>query len=384
MKPTVMIIGLGGVGSILLELLAREEEIGQIIAGSLEKEEGTARCNLARMGAVAQGYSPSIRYSSIDLNQKEEVAEFVRREAPDLILNAATMQTWWLPDLLPPEKASILRGVRFGAWLPIHLTLSIKLMEALRDASFQGVTLTTPLPDVVNCILHRLDLTPTCGIGNIDEIVAKVRILAAKRLGTILEDVQVMMVAHHALEEHAFGERDDPEVAPWYLQVKHKGEDITERIRANDLVLAPYPVSSGPVMHFSTAGSAVRMIRACFSSSNELVHAPGPNGMPGGYPLIVSKTDMKPAPIEGLTLEKAVDINERSHYYDGIERIEPDGTAVFCDSSMEILRQELGYDCKRLPPNEAEHRAKELIIRFREYAEKHGVQLSQVKNLYRG
>ena len=109
-KPTIMLIGLGGLGSVVLELLAREEGLGRIIVGSRNAARGTARCNLARLGAMAQGYAPDISFVSLDLNDKESVAETVHRKAPDVILSTATMQTWWLPALLPPEQSAAIKA----------------------------------------------------------------------------------------------------------------------------------------------------------------------------------------------------------------------------------------------------------------------------------
>jgi len=371
-KPTIMLVGLGGLGSVVLELLAREEGLGRIIVGSRNAARGTARCNLARLGAMAQGYAPDISFVSLDLNDKDAVAEIVHRESPDIILSTATMQTWWLPDLLPPEQAAVIKGAGFGVWLPVHLTLTLKLMESLRDAAYPGVTLTAPFPDVVNCVLGCLDLAPTCGVGNLDEIVPKVRLLAAERLEAPLDAVRVLLVAHHALESVVFG-KPTGEIPPYFLRVEYGGQHVTEAICADELLLAPYPLPSGPVTHFLTAGSAVRLIRALLSDSEALLHAPAPNGLPGGYPVVVGSSGVRPAPIEGLTLAEAIAINERSHRFDGIERIETDGTVVFCPEATDVLRIELGYECDRLAPDESEERAKELITRFREYAERHGV-----------
>jgi len=373
-RPTVMLIGLGGLGSVVLELLSREQGLGRIVVGSRNMARGTARCNLARLGAMAQGYAPSISFVSLDLNDKEAVAEIVHREAPDVILSTATMQTWWLPDLLPPEQAATIRGAGFGVWLPVHLTLTLKLMEALRDAAYSGVTLTAPFPDVVNCVLGRLNLAPTCGVGNLDEIVPKVHLLAAARLGAPLGAVRVLLVAHHALEPAAFGAPVE-EIPPYFLRVEHRGQDVTEAIRASELLLSPYPLTSGPATHFLTAGSTVRLIRALLSDNESLLHAPAPNGLPGGYPVVVGRGCVQTASIEGLTLAEAIVINERSHRFDGIERIEADGAVVFCSSAADVLRVELGYECDRLAPGESEGRARELITRFREYAERHGVRL---------
>jgi hypothetical protein len=374
MKPTIMLIGLGGLGSIILELLAREEGLGRIVVGSRNVAHGIARCNLARLGAMAQGYAPSLSFVPLDLNDKEAIAETVHREAPDIILSTATMQTWWLPDLLPPEQAAVIKSAGFGVWLPVHLTLTLELMEALRDADYHGITLTAPFPDVVNCVLGRLGLSPTCGVGNLDEMVPKVRLLAAERLGAPLDAVRVLLVAHHALESAVFGEPTG-EIPPYFLRVEVGGQDVTEAIRADELLLSPYPLPSGPVTHFLTAGSTVRLIGALLSERGVLLHVPGPNGLPGGYPVIVGRSGVQPAPIEGLTLAEAIAINERSHRFDGIERIEADGTVVFCPEAADVLRVELGYECDRLAPYESEERAKELIARFREYARRYGVSL---------
>lgn len=376
MKPTIMIVGLGGLGSIILELLAREEGLGRIVVGSRNPARGIARCNLARLGAMAQGYAPSIDFIPLDLNDKEAVAQTVHKEAPDIILSTATLQTWWLPDLLPPKQASVIRSAGFGVWLPVHLTLTLKLMEALRAAAYRGISLTAPFPDVVNCVLGRMDLAPTCGVGNLDEIVPKVRLLAAQRLGAPLDAVRVLLVAHHALEPAVFGKPMD-EIPPYFLRVEYGGQDVTEAIRAHELLLAPYPLTPGPPTHFLTAGSTVRLIRALLAQRGALLHAPSPGGLPGGYPVIVSPRGIQPAPIEGLSLQEAIAINERSHRFDGIERIEADGTVVFGLEAADVLRTELGYDCDRLPPDAAEARGEELIARFREYAGRHGVSLGR-------
>jgi sugar phosphate isomerase/epimerase len=88
---------------------------------------------------------------------------------------------------------------------------------------------------------------------------------------------------------------------------------------------------------------------------------------------MASSRGVQPAPIRGLSLAEAITINERSHRFDGIERIEDDGTVVYCPASVEIMQTTLGYNCPRLRPADAEERATELMSRFREYANRHGV-----------
>ena len=372
MKPAVMLIGLGDLGNVIMEFLVREERLGLIVACDLNKELGIRRCNLARLSALAQGITPSLSFTSLDINDKKGVIEIVKKEKPDIILNAASMQTWWLPDLLPSEQAALIKSAGFGVWLPIHLTLTLKLMEALHESDYKGITLTAPFPDVINCVLDRLDLAPTCGVGNLDEIVPKVRLLAAQRLQVPIKEVRVLLVAHHALEPAVFGEPAE-EHPPYFLRIEHEGNDVTKEVRGEELLFAPYPLPPGSAIHFLTAGSTARLIGALLSDKEVLMHSPGPKGLPGGYPIIVNNKDIQVAPIKGLSVEEAIAINERSHRFDGIESIEADGTVMFCSEAAEVFKDVLGYDCKRLNPREAEERAKELIARFREYAARFGV-----------
>jgi NAD(P)-dependent dehydrogenase (short-subunit alcohol dehydrogenase family) len=374
MRPTLLLIGAGGLGSTILELLARTEGLGEIVVADRDTARGEARCNLARLGALAQGPAPTIRFLPLDLHNADAVAEAVHRIAPDIILTTASLQTWWLADLLPPEAAAAVKRAGFGVWLPVNLTLTLKLMRALRDADYHGVTIVAPYPDVVNVVLGRLGLAPTCGLGNLDEIVPKVRLLAAERLNTPVEAVRVLLVAHHAVEPFVFG-KPMTERPPYFLRIEHGGEDVTAAVQGDDLLFALYPIPSGPVTHFLTAGSAVRLVRAFISPGGAFLHAPGPLGLPGGYPIIVEGDTVRLAPIAGLTPQEAVAINERAHRFDGIERIEADGTVVFCSWAVEALRQTLGYDCPRLAPDQAEERAGELMARFRRFAEQHGVTL---------
>ena len=379
MNPKVMIVGLGSLGGVLLELLARDEAIGEIVVASRDQARGETRCNLARVGALAQGAHPRIRFVPLNLDDTDRAAELFARHSPDLIVSTASMQTWWLAELLPPDARRRLARAPFGAWLPAHLSLAIRFMSAVRRADYRGSTLVASFPDVVNVVLGRVGAAPTCGLGNLDEIVPKLRYLAGERLHVSPQSIRVLLVAHHALEPFVFGagvSAGDPRIPPHWLRLESNGKDVTGAVDAARLLFEPYPLPAGPAWHFLTAGCAVRLIRALLGEREEPVHVPGPAGLPGGYPAMASRAGVRLIDLPGLSHEQAVAINERSQPFDGIERIEADGTVQFTAEATEVLQQVLGYNVGRLRPSESEERAKELIARFREYAARCGVDLA--------
>ncbi len=375
-SPRIMIVGLGDLGSAVLEFLAREPAVGPILVASRNATRGERRVNLARAGATAQGFTTSIRFAQLDLDRPDDLAELVAREQPDIVLSTATRQTWWLPDLLPPEQAAQLRRARFGVWLPLHLGLTLKLMQALRTADYRGIALTAPFPDVVNAVLDKIGLAPDCGVGNVEEIATKVLLTAARNLRQPVENVRVTLVAHHALVSAAF-EGSDRRLPPYFLRVVSGGEDVTEAAGGERLLRVPYPLPPGPAINFLTAGCTVRLIRALCHEADTEVHAPAPEGLPGGYPLLASRSGIRLAPIDGLTHEEAVAINEASHAFDGIECIEPDGAVIFRPEDVEVLRRALGYDASSLKPEEADDRAGELMAKLREFAGRAAVDLDR-------
>jgi hypothetical protein len=371
-RPTVLLVGLGDLGGVTLELLAREPAVGRIVVGSRNEAAARARCNLARAGAAAQGFDPRVEFVRVDLHEIEATAETIARVAPDLILCTATMHAWWLADLLPPEAAAI-RRAPFGVWLPVNSVLARKLMEAVRAADYRGVVLSAPFPDVVNVALDRIGLAPTCGVGNVDESATKVQIVAADRLGARLDEVRVTLVAHHALEKFSYDGSAD-ELPPHFLRVEFAGKDVTSELGGDELIRVPYPLPPGRPKNSFTAGSTVRLIRAMLGEDETRLHAPGPGGRPGGYPILAGRGAVRLAPIEGLSEAEAIDINERSHRFEGIERIEADGTVLYTDAAAGAIRETIGYDCRRLAPDDAEPRARELIRRYAEYARRFGVE----------
>jgi hypothetical protein len=264
-------------------------------------------------------------------------------------------------------------------------------MEGLAAAGYKGPVINAAYPDVINVVLARMGMAPTVGIGNIDELVVKVRMLIARDLSIGPDELEVFLVAHHALQRTAFRsgkswsrtsslEADqiaEDELPPYHLRVAHAGRDLTEKADAHGALLRPCPLPDGPGWGGFTAAAAARLVDALFSDRTWQMHAPGPAGLPGGYPVTVGTGKIEVSSIRDLSLDEAISINEKSHQFDGIARIEENGAVVLTEEAATVMRDTLGYEGKTVQPAEADQHADELVRRFNEYAGRHGVDLGR-------
>jgi hypothetical protein len=118
------------------------------------------------------------------------------------------------------------------------------------------------------------------------------------------------------------------------------------------------------------ASSGVKNALAILNNTGEITHSPGPHGLPGGYPVRLSSKGAEVVLPEGIGMEEAIRINEGGQKYDGIEKIEDDGTVICTEEAVKLMKELFGYDCRRIGVGEMEEKAKELSSLYREYVKK--------------
>jgi len=74
---------------------------------------------------------------------------------------------------------------------------------------------------------------------------------------------------------------------------------------------------------------------------------------------------------EHSTARELLKSHEEGQRYDGIEKIDKDGTVHFCGDSVNIMKEMIGLDCQVSKLEETEERSKELGIKFREFSKKY-------------
>jgi hypothetical protein len=367
----VLIVGLGSLGALILEFLARSRGPTEIVACDLDQQLGLQKTNNVLLGAANMGFYPRMKFLGIDLNDIDSTSAILRNERPDVVVNSTTLQSWWVIGSQLREDAYVrLLDAGLGPWIPMHLTLTHKLMQAVQKSGITANVVNTSFPDAVNCILSKVGLAPTVGVGNFDLLIPRVKKAVSEKLGVLMNDVTVFMVGHH-YHDVRVEEFDTTGGAPYFLRILVEDHDVTNEVNAEKMLLTPIPTPPLTGSDSQVASSAVKNILAIVNDTGELTHAPGPQGLPGGYPVRLDAKGARVSLPAGLTLEEAIHINEEAQKYDGIERIEDDGSVVLTDKAHRIMEETLRYDRKRFEVSESEAIAKELAGRYKDFAAKH-------------
>lgn len=369
-RKTVMMIGLGELGGHVLEMLVRTPGYRRIITADIDENRAYRKTNIAIYGASQMGFYPDVEYTKIDLNNIPQAAEIIAQCKPDVIYSAATLQSWWVITTLPKNVFDDLDKARFGPWLPMHLSVVYKLMQAVKMTGMDIKVINSAFPDACGPILKTRGLHPAVGIGNVANPVPAIRLGIADQLGVRLSDVKIYLACQHYVSHYIprFGTAGG---APYYLKAFFGGRDVTKEVDI-DKVFADMPTkysrTGGLGGQILTASSAAAITLAMVDDRREFLHAPSPDGLPGGYPVRIDAKGATVALPNDVTLKDMIKINEEGQAIDGIERIDKNGTAYIPEWSNEIMKKMIGFDCKVMPLDDIHEIAAELGEKFKTFA----------------
>jgi hypothetical protein len=367
---TLMIIGLGDLGGYVLEFLAREPNMPKIVTADINEDWGVRKTNSAIYGALQFNLYPNIEFIHLDAFDVNGTANLLREIQPSVIYNSMTLQSWWVITRLPQEAYKAIDETRYGPWYPMHFVPAYKLMQAVQKSGIKTHVINAAFPDVVNPALAMIGLAPTVGIGNIDNLVCALKLIAAKTFQAPLRSTAVYMVAPHFISYYMsrFGHCEG---APYYLKVMIDDKDVTSRLKKDEFFASVTTFAKRPGSlhaHPVVASSACRIIKGILFDTNEIGHAPGPCGLPGGYPIRMNTHGVEILLPDGLSLEEAIRLNNEAQKFDSIDSIKEDGTVVISDRAAKIFKKLLDFDCKEYTVQNSEAKARELDEKFKRWA----------------
>ena len=375
MVGTIMVTGAAGsVGHDIINLLSVTHGVGKIIGADADDRACRSVIKRAVLSANFLGFYPHVTAIKIDLFDVEETSNLLAEISPDIICHCASLGSWWITRLLPPEIYKKISPL--GPWVPNHLTLTLNLLRAIRKAGIRTKVVNACIPDLSNEVLGKLDLAPVCGGGNMDLLCNDIRYVVSKELKAPANNIFVCGVGHHGAYYTArMGE-------PFFVKILLGDKDISNEFPHDRLRNLCYADGffdrqqfKGPLTEqLPVAASFLRNTLAIYFNTGELrMSVPGPNGLPGAYPCRLSSNGAEVMIPDGLTLQEAIRINREGARFDGIEEVKDNGSILFLDENVRNMEEVLGYNCKELRVSELEERARELNAKLNKCYERLGI-----------
>jgi hypothetical protein len=351
----VLLVGIGDLGSRIAELLVREPAVGGLVFTGRSPDRG--RREAARLSERTRA---PVRFARLDAADQGAVEALLEREEPEVVVHCASLLSPWAIAGRSGRAAVRIRSAGFGLQLPAQLPLIATVMRAARAIGFTGAVINCSYPDLTNVVLGRIGFAPTIGAGNVAMIEHRVR-SAIENRATGAKSGLVRVLAHHAHVDGALSslpEPDRPDPPPHvYL-----GEVGTQ---ADELAYAGPPLPAARTRNALTAAVAVPLVRALLNGGTLRTSAPGPNGLPGGYPVVVEHGRVALDLPASVDVAAAVEFQTRSARLDGIDRVDGDGTVSFTPAAARAVEEVDPELAAPLSPGAAEVRMRRLANALR-------------------
>ena len=350
-KPTLLFISMGELATHLLEAVARTDIFSTIIVASRDINKAQKRVNNALLGAGIEGHFPHIIAEDMDVHHKDFPTK-LRNINPDYIFSAPSLLPWWR---LAPSDIDI----PFAGYTALHLSLMQKFRHQIAEAGINTFWIGASFPDVINAMLNRTGFGPDCGIGNVQEPIAKIQMGVGRALGVLPNDVTVKLVAQHAFEYFVLNDQVPQQLPPYMLKATIGDKDVTDIAESALRQDYPFPYD----LHFNrvTASSALVALHALTGETEKAIHLPGIGDYVGGYPVRASMAGINVDLPDEWSLPQAIAVNEASLAWDGIASMDKDGTIIFTEETQRALFNLLGKTVDTLSPDTAQDQATDLL-----------------------
>jgi hypothetical protein len=237
------------------------------------RDTGRARwlAQSVRARCSAAGISFPVRHYEVDWNSVDQMATMITAAAPTVILNTASLQSFW-SLALDNGWSRLVRQGGYGVTAALQAALLPRLGRALHSSASPAAVVNACYPDVINAGGRRMGLTIFCGIGNI----ALVAELLRQHLAPCGARAVRVLAGHWDVSELSM----QPEQRSDFPLVWDNGGTVDpERIAT-----APALATDATLNAFG-AGVSAALLCSLATGRSWNGHVPGPLGELGGYPI---------------------------------------------------------------------------------------------------
>jgi hypothetical protein len=256
----------------------------------------------------------------------EAVTDLLGQLQPRVIVNTASVQGGRSTTGMPDGWTRLVQSAGLGVSAVLQARISLDVSKAAAATTPKAYVVNCCYPDVVNPMIAAAGLPISSGIGN----VAILAHAFAGALGRGQEKIQ-LLAQHAALSAFRRPAAERSGRAP--LRMWLGGREMTNVFeRFASVKLAPEPVID------VSGASGVPLFRAMVEGTSWTGHVPGPNGLPGGYPVRldngVLRLDLPP----GLSETEAMAWNAAFEKENGV-LVGADGFVRYSGRVEEALRK---------------------------------------------
>lgn len=349
---TIMILGLGSVGTYLLDyLISRKDEAIKIVIVGRNREKMEQSVNIVRVAGLIRELDRSeiIIENDVDFNDISMLEKVIKRYKPDFIVNSSRAYSG-----LKYGSISWSNIRAYGIWTPLSIRFIKNIMEACERVNTDAIVINTSYSDAVIPWLKSAGKAyPDFGSGNLNHLIPRIRFAVAEMLGVIdFWNVDVMFAAGH-FHDVCISKEGQAEGVGLPLKIYYRGEE--KKLDHNEVYKRCHlamPVDAQRNM--MNASSNYRIIDAIIATvrnkEEQRLYIPGAFGEIGGYPVLVGYKDTSiNAWIDEsiFSFDEMNKANRISMELDGIEDV-VNGTLIYTDNLIAKTKKAFGVELPKI------------------------------------
>jgi hypothetical protein len=321
----ILLFGTGSFAArILFDIAATaERRVTVVVAG--RKAERLAWLRTAGQARAAIFERPvRIGTRIAGISNADAAAEIIAAVKPKVIVQAASEQGGAVISTRGNVWSRLVADSGLSATAVFQALLSSRVARGLADTAHRAFFINCCYADVVNSLIAALGLPITTGVGNVS-------ILSNAFAGELgpQQGHRLKLLAHYqtiGLFRRPPGERTGPLPRVWIDDAEI--DDVCSRFQ--NVQLTPEPVID------ISGASAVPMILAMAAGLSWTGHAPGPLGLPGGYPVKLTGGQLELNLPVSVTRDEAIRWNAGFEERNGLI-VENDGCARYTGALRDKL-----------------------------------------------
>ena len=256
--------------------------------------------------------SEPIRWAS-----PETIAETMGPCEPDVVVQAVSIQSPRIIDQPDSRWGQVIARAGYDVTGIFQAVLAARSGEAMKLTGNKGTLVNCCYPDAANQILAAKGLPVACGVGNVAILAAVI----AADLGIRRPEALRILAHHQNMTQwyHAAATRTGRPPRVWV-----EGEELSDVFARFAHIQVPHTP-----MNVVSGCSAVPVIQALAGHGDYVGHVPGPEGLPGGYPVTIMDRRLALDLPAGVSRDQAVAWN-RAFEEDAGMVVDADGSVRFC------------------------------------------------------